>query len=247
MSARSAKQGEEIAPEGDESLVPLLELKGMKILLVDDHALFRTGMRHLLKGMDDEVTILEGGSRADAERLLQDNPDIDLALLDLDMPGMNGMEGVRSLCARFPTSPMVIISAAEGRQYVQGAIDSGAMGYIPKASEGSILLNALKLVLSGGMYLPPIMAEHERIAPSREHRPGSAHADDVMGPSLTKRQRSVLELLVKGCTNKEIARALDLAEGTVRFHVSSVVAELGCANRTQAVAKALQLGLLGNG
>ncbi len=202
----------------------------MKILVADDHALFREGLRHLLARLDAGVTVVEARDGRETLSLAATEPDLDLILLDLAMPGMDSFAGVREIRARWPSVPLVILSASEHPRDVRAGLGAGAAGFIPKSSTGEVMLSALRLVFSGGVYVPPAMLDE------RPGRP-AGHAD----LRLTPRQRDVLALLAEGRSNKEIAQALALAEGTVKLHVSAILRMLGAENRTQAVVSAARL------
>lgn len=206
----------------------------LKLLIVDDHALFREGLCHVLRELDEQATILEA---PDYERALQHaaaNPELDLVLLDLNMPGKDGFTALDSFATRYPTLPVVILSASSLRSDIQRALDAGAMGYIPKDTTSAIMLGALRLILAGGIYIPPNLAQAD--TPAALGRPRNRSA-------LTPRQLDVLALLVQGISNKDIATRLGLSEGTVKMHVTSIFRELGVSNRTQATLAAQNAGL----
>ncbi len=205
----------------------------MKILVADDHALFRDGLRHVLARLGEEVTVLEARDGPEAQALAAAHPDLDLVLLDLAMPGADGLDGLRALRARSPSVPVVILSASEHPRDVRAALEAGAAGFIPKSSTSAVMLSAVRLVFEGGVYVPPAMLG-EVPARGRPSRAGTA-----LG--LTPRQREVLALLAEGKSNKEIGQALGLAEGTVKLHVSAILRLLGAENRTQAVVAAARL------
>lgn len=200
----------------------------LKLLIVDDHALFREGLCHVLRALDEQAEILEA---PDYERALQHaraNPQLDLVLLDLNMPDKDGFTALDSFSASYPTIPVVILSASNQRADIQHALDAGAMGYIPKDTTSAVMLGALRLILSGGVYIPPSLAQTEvKVSPENAHN-----------TSLTPRQLDVLALLVQGHSNKDIATRLGLSEGTVKMHVTSIFKELGVSNRTQATLAA---------
>lgn len=203
----------------------------MKILIVDDHALFREGLRHVLLQLDKDGEILEAGQCDEAFKLTGAHPDIDLVLLDLSLPGMDGLAGLATFREQFPDVPVVVMSGSEERHDVQSALDNGALGYIPKSSTSQVMLSALRLVFSGGVYIPSIMLSAT----------GMDGAPKLGG--LTDRQLAVLRLLAEGKSNKLIGRELDLAEGTVKIHISSIFRTLNVGNRTEAVVAARKLGL----
>ncbi len=212
----------------------------MKILIADDHELFRDGLRHVLDQLGGSLTIVEASDFSQAVAAVERETDIDIVLMDLAMPGMTWNEGLQRLKDMLPESvPIIVLSASDDRRHVLQAVNMGAAGFIPKTSSSRVMLSALKLVLSGGVYLPPALLEQ------------SASQTDGIGPLanenavsfLTPRQREVLALLGQGKSNKEIARVLQLAEGTVKLHVTAILKALNVNNRTRAVVAASQLGL----
>jgi DNA-binding NarL/FixJ family response regulator len=203
----------------------------MKILIADDHGVFREGLEHVLSEMDAGVAVLQAASSDSALSLAADHPDLDLVLLDLNMPGMSGFEALERFCSRFPALPVVILSASNRRADMQRALDLGAMGYVPKESSGRQMIQALRLVLAGSVYVPPALGRQ------------AASPGNRIQHGLTERQREVLVLLAQGRTNKEIARALDLAEATVKMHVTAIMRVLEVSNRTMAVLAAQRLNL----
>ena len=207
----------------------------MKILVADDHALFRDGLRYLLGQLGAPVEVFEAKDGAGALELVGLHPDLELVLLDLAMPGIDGLAGLRLLRARCPAVPVVILSGSEEPADVRQALDAGALGFIPKSSTSQVMLNALRLVLSGGTYLPPSYLERTQ----GMRVPLAASSVDSLG--LTPRQLDVLRLLGQGHSNKEIARVLELAEGTVKLHISAILRALGVNNRTRAVVAAARL------
>ena len=130
----------------------------LKILIVDDHALFREGLHYVLDKLEEQVVILEAADFNHAMRQLADNPDLDLMLLDLNMPGTDGFTALNMMSKNHSTVPVVIISASNQQDHIRRAMDSGALGYIPKDSANTVMQQALRLVLSGGIYVPSIMA-----------------------------------------------------------------------------------------
>lgn len=212
----------------------------MKILIADDHELFRDGLRHVLDQLGGELTIVEACDFSQAVAAVERETDIDIVLMDLSMPGMSWNEGLQRLKDLLPDQvPIIVLSASDDRRHVLQAVNMGAAGFIPKTSSSRVMLSALKLVLSGGVYLPPALLDQ-----------GNPQSDSL-GPVpnenavsfLTPRQREVLALLGQGKSNKEIARVLQLAEGTVKLHVTAILKALNVNNRTRAVVAASQLGL----
>jgi DNA-binding NarL/FixJ family response regulator len=217
----------------------------VKILVVDDHPLIREALRQVLQALDRAVDLLEAQTCEEALDLTRGHPDISLVLLDLTLPGPDGFEALRRLREAFPAMPVVVLSASDQPETVMRAIEGGAMGYIPKTSSSQVLLNALRLVLSGAVYLPPEILHKERdIAPAAPAPPVSpAELREPRAIGLTARQAQVLALLVQGKPNKLICRDLNLAEGTVKIHVTAILKTLGVMNRTQAVIAVSKLGL----
>jgi DNA-binding NarL/FixJ family response regulator len=211
----------------------------MKILIADDHELFRDGLRHVLSQFEGPLTIVEASDFPQAIAAAQGQNDFDLVLLDLAMPGMSWGDGLTRLREVLPAGiPVIVLSASDDRRHVLQAVNLGAAGFIPKTSSSRVMLSALKLVLSGGVYLPPALLDQ---GPSGHD--GLPIAGETALASLAPRQREVLALLGQGKSNKEIARVLELAEGTVKLHVTAILKALNVNNRTRAVVAASHLGL----
>jgi DNA-binding NarL/FixJ family response regulator len=205
----------------------------LKILVVDDHALVREGLRHVLKGLDEHVEILEAGHCERAFELAVLHPDLDLVLLDYQLPGMNGLEALTLFGQNHPELPVVMISGSVDRRLVHQVMALGAVGFIAKASLSSELLTILNTVLAGQIYVPA------------EFLAADAALDEVNAsgsPQLTVRQQDVLKLLLDGRSNKEISVALDLSDETVKNHVSAVLRAFGVQTRMQAVLAAAEHG-----
>src|SRR4051812_15559164 len=214
----------------------------MRIVIADDHSLFRDGMRHVLSALSSDhssVTVMEAGTLDEVLALIENAPELDLVILDLSMPGMSGSESIAQVKGLARGAPIVVISASEDRQDVMGALDSGASGYIPKSVRGQVMLSALQLVMVGGTYVPTLVLEEN----GSGHPRGNAAAATNLRALLTERQIDVLRLLAEGRPNKEIARHLHLAEGTVRVHVNAVLKALSARNRTEAALAARNAGL----
>jgi DNA-binding NarL/FixJ family response regulator len=211
----------------------------MKILLADDHTLFREAMLHPLRQLEADAEIFQAGTATQALTIAQAHTDLDLVLLDLNMPGMDGLTAVMTFRDRFPDLPLVVLSANEEHDNIQAVLDAGAMGFVPKSSSTQVMLGALRLVLSGGPYIPPMLLQRAQYsieptakAPARTI-PTAAAMDD-----LTPRQFEVLEALAEGLSNKLIGRKLDLSEGTVKVHLAAIFRALDAKNRTDVVIKA---------
>ncbi|MDH5764424.1 MAG: response regulator transcription factor [Gammaproteobacteria bacterium] len=211
----------------------------MKILLIEDHELFREGLKLVLRDLSYNLQIFEACNYDDASKLISDHSDLDLILLDLGLSGIQGIDALLMLREQSPGTPVVILSAIEDSKKVQQAMENGAQGYITKASDASTILNALKFVMSGGVYVPANIF-HMKNFKSGSSVPGNK----VAFHKLTPRQVDVLLILSEGRQNKEIANILGLKVSTVRAHVASILKAFDVKNRTQAVQYAMQEGLI---
>lgn len=207
----------------------------MKLLIVDDHDLIREGLKPVLKrlGGDEPTEVLEAANFEAAVEFADKHRDLDLVVLDLRLPNIAGFAALCDLQERHPSLPIVIMSGEDDPELMRQAIEHGALGFIPKSSGAEVILNALRLVLSGGTYLPrQIMSAPRKVAPA----PAPARPSPrLTGLGLTPRQVDVLELLVAGKSNKAICRELNLAEGTVKTHIAAVFKALNVTSRVQAV------------
>jgi two-component system, NarL family, nitrate/nitrite response regulator NarL len=212
----------------------------LKLLLVDDHALFRSGLRLLLRELPGEIEFFEAGNPIDALGFA--DKAIDLILLDLSMPGSQGMSALEQSRDVFVDVPIVVISSEDDPALIRQVIDLGASGFVPKSSTHRILIGALQLILAGGVYLPMhVLSQSARPAPALTASDSSDSDLPVHG--MTERQYEVLLKAVRGQSNKAIARSLQLSEGTVKAHLSAAFRLLGVSNRTEAVYAAAQLGI----
>jgi len=222
----------------------------VKILVVDDHLLVREGLKSVLKQVDRHVEVFEAGTAAEAFRIAAMNRDLDLVLLDLGLPDFSGHLALGEFRRNHSDVPVVVLSASTDLADVMRCIQDGAAGFIPKSSTAGVTLGALRLVLAGGTYLPPdILLAHEGLQDQAEP-PSSAGAADGPGSAveagqlgLSNRQAQVLALLVQGKSNKAIGRDLNLAEQTVKAHISAAMRALNVTSRTQAVIAVGRLGL----
>lgn len=210
----------------------------MKILLADDHALFREGMHHVLQHLGNQIDILDASNFPEALSLAENNPDLDLALLDLKMPGSDGAASVRHFHNRHPDIPIAVVSGADQHDDIVNVMDSGAMGFISKASNSKEMLQALHIILGGGVYLPPQLLQ-QAVNSLNE---GRALRNKKSG--LTPRQLEMLQHLSMGLPNRDIAEAIGLAEGTVKVHVAALFQALHVNSRVSAVQEGRRLGLL---
>ena len=216
----------------------------MKVLVVDDHPLIRQALHAVLTQLDSNLQVLEAGNCPDALELAEANPDLDVVLLDIHLPGLSGLDALQSFRERVPDVPVVVISASEDPNDVTRALDSGAMGFIPKSQSSQVMISALRLVLSGGVYLPHEMMRRAPGSGGGAPPPvGAAGTTSYRDIGITERQAQVLALLVQGKPNKLICRDLDLAEGTVKIHITAILKALKVSNRTQAVIEVSRLAL----
>ncbi|WP_042695239.1 response regulator transcription factor [Azospirillum sp. B506] len=208
----------------------------MKILIGDDHLLFREGLRRLLEQLQGDASFVEAGTFDEVLAQCRAGSTFDIILMDLHMPNWPGFDGLREIQALQPGVPVVVISASEALGDIRGALDHGATGYIPKSSSVKVMMGALNLVFSGGIYLPPGALTASMDAAPRRRAVDLSDRNASYG--LTQRQREVLECLRLGKSNKQIAYELGLSEGTVKIHVTAIFKSLGVKNRTQAVIAA---------
>lgn len=215
----------------------------MRIIVADDHTLFREGLCFLLQELGDDAEIIETNDFAETVETVRQAPRADLVLLDLLMPDMDSFTGLRNLRAVAPSVPIVVISARDDRQTIRRVMQSGAAGFISKSASSQIMLKSIHQVLDGLKIFPEALdaslAGSVRFAATARERYDRREAQ----PALTRRQKDVLRLLGEGKSNKEIARELDLAEGTIKVHVTAILRALNVANRTQAVILANELDL----
>jgi DNA-binding NarL/FixJ family response regulator len=200
----------------------------MKILIVDDHPLFRAGFHAVLEQSSLEASILSVSTLREAIGLIDTDSDIGLVLLDLHLRDSDGFSALRQIGDRFPTTACIIISGDEHDGIANQSVAAGASGFIPKSFTADEMLAAIEHVLDGNFFVPAVI---DTAVPRRNN-------------ALTLRQLEVVTMLARGFSNKEIARELDLAERTVKAHVTAVLEALNVKNRTQAVIAAQQQGLL---
>lgn len=203
----------------------------MKTLLADDHPLMRTGAREVLSQLEAGVEIIDAHDYPSLFAQAGLHPDLDLALVDLKMPGFAGMQGITQLRIRFPDLPLVVLSASESIRDMRCALEAGALGFIPKASSATLILAALRQVLAGDLYIPAVLKAPNSTTLSRSR----AVLSEARQSALTIRQREVAHLLAQGCANKAIAGRLAMSEGTVKVHVGAIFRALNVSNRTEAV------------
>lgn len=216
----------------------------MKILLVDDHTLVRKGLVHLLASCLTDVEVDEAENADDALEKLGASP-YDVALVDIRMPGRDGLELLKEIRSQWTDVPVIILSSYDNGEYVKTALSDGASGYLLKDTTPDDLIQAITVAMSGsGNVLSPRAVRNmfEVTTTPAPVRDEPAHAD----AGLTKRESDVLQLLAKGCSNREISRQLFLSEKTVKAHLAAVFRKLGVTNRTQAAMVAVSKGLTGS-
>jgi DNA-binding NarL/FixJ family response regulator len=216
----------------------------MKFLVVDDHTLIREALCSVLKELRGEAEVSVASTCAQAMRLIEDSPDFDLLLIDLALPDRDGFSMIAELNKRDVASPIVVLSASQDKGDVVRALGLGAVGFIPKTTAREVMLSALQLVFSGGIYIPPEALDEELTSPptesSKKNRDQARPTPSDLG--VTERQLEVLALMMEGKNNKLISRALDLAEPTVKNHVTAILKALKVTNRTEAVIAVSKLG-----
>lgn len=215
----------------------------MRILLADDHAMVRDGLVPFLERLQPGASVIEAGSFPEAQNAVRSNPDLGLAILDLYMPGMNGLAGLTALREEFPGLPIVILSGSTKPEDALQAIEHGACGFVPKTMRGETILGVLRLVLSGEKYIPPFLFDYRDSQPQPAPQPSAAPGSPL--GQLTPRERDILEMIVDGAPNKVIARELNLQEVTVKAHLRNMFRKLNVANRTEAARTALLAGMSG--
>jgi len=216
----------------------------MHLIVADDHRLVLDALKLYLTRLRSDIVVSEATNFADALSMAEAADDLDLVLLDLQMPGMNGLQGLATMKRRFPSLPVVMLSGVADASQVRDALRQGAAGFIPKGLSGKTMLKALELVLSGEIFVPSMAPEGDTTAGTTAPvapPPGGFASDNPLS-QLTARESDVLGLLVKGYPNKEIARALGLKDSTAAFYLKNVFKKIEATSRTEAVIKALKLG-----
>lgn len=222
----------------------------MKIVLADDHALFRDALTQYIERSDADVKVLHAKDFHEAMDLMSAEDDIDFVMLDLKMPGMNGLQGLKKMKDLYPEIPVAILSGLAEKEDVEESLKLGASGYFPKTLPGKIMLQGIYKILQGELFtpvdhntnqiLPSYHADQNFETLTEERRLAASKA-----VALTPREKEVLNYLLKGASNKEIANVMDLQVVTVKLHVRGICRKLGAKNRTQAALLAQQMGLAG--
>ena len=208
----------------------------MHILLIDDHVIFREGMTFLLSDLNEDLVFSEAGTCSEALDTLQTDG-ADLALLDLSMPGSQGLSALKEIRQNYPSIPIAVLSGLDDPKLIREAIEEGASGFVPKSSTSEVLIAALRLILAGGVYLPQAALQNAA------DTAGAVMETPPDASLLSARQTQVLLGAIQGKPNKIIASDLDIAEGTVKTHLSAAFKVLGVHNRTEAVYAAARMGL----
>lgn len=217
-----------------------------KILIVDDHQLFREGVKRILAFEDTFEIVAEGDDGSEVFTLYEEN-NPDVVLMDINMPRMNGIEATEQLMTKYPDAKVIVLSIHDDESYVSQALKTGALGYMLKEMDADAIVQAIKVVAAGGSYLHPkvthnLVTEYRRLS-EREHK-GSFHQHEIRRPLhlLTKRECEVLQLLTDGQSNRAIGETLFISEKTVKNHVSSILQKMSVNDRTQAVVTAIKNG-----
>ena len=217
----------------------LIALQADTVIVADDHPLFRTAIKEALQESQGETTFLEASSFETLQELVEENRDVDLVLLDLHMPGVSGFAGLVYLCKRYPSVPVVIISANEDPLVIQRALDHGAAGFIPKSSSLKTITSAINDILMGEVWAP---------VSTQPNLPGNNVSELALAgrmARLTPQQFKVLMMVSQGLLNKQIAYDMGISEATVKAHLTAIMHKLGVSNRTQAVLAASKLDVSG--
>ncbi len=204
----------------------------MKTLLADDHPLMREGVRQVLSQLEPPVEIIDAHDYPSLFAQTALHADLDLAVVDLNMPGFVGVQGISQFRARFPDVPLVVLSASESSHDIRSVLEAGALGYIPKAASSATMLAALQQVLAGDIYIPTYPPAVREDGPRGAR---TADFDALQHSGLTARQLEVARLLAQGCANKAIAGSLAMSESTVKVHIAAIFRALSVTNRTEAV------------
>lgn len=217
-----------------------------KIVIIDDHQLFREGVKRILDFENSFDVVAEGDDGSDAVALYRTH-EPDVVLMDINMPRKNGVEATSELIENFPDAKVIMLSIHDDESYVTHALKSGALGYMLKEMDADQIVEAIKIVASGGSYLHPkvtknLVAEFRRL--SEHENKGNFHQTDIRRPFhlLTKRECEVLQLLTDGQSNRTIGETLFISEKTVKNHVSSILQKMNVNDRTQAVVTAIKSG-----
>lgn len=216
----------------------------MRILIADDHALFVEGISLLLKRLEDKVDIKTSLNVEQTIELLESQEIFDLILIDLNMPGMNGLSILQRMQAKEVLLPLVVISSEENAHTIHSVLKAGALGFIPKSHNSQQMLDALHFILNGNIYVPDNIQKQINMAETQRPPEAAANNEALLNAGISARQYDVLKLLAEGYSNKQIALTLFLTEHTVKSHLKALFKSLNAANRTDCVKAALEQDLL---
>ncbi len=208
----------------------------MKILIADDHALFRDGLALRLEQIAPDAIILQASNYAQIFKIIKNDTDIAIIILDIEMQDMPWLEALQDMRKLLPKTAIVVVSASEDGRTIRTVMSTGVKGYIPKRSDIKVFDNALKLILDGGTYVPPILINNPPI--------NNLSTKSTGLKTLTNRQSQVLDLIAQGKSNKQIAYDMGVSESTVKLHINALLRSLHVSNRTQAVVTAQKLGII---
>lgn len=208
----------------------------MKILIADDHALFRDGLALRLEQIAPSAVILQASNYAQIFKIIKTDADISIIILDIEMQDMPWMDALQEMHKTLPKAAIVVVSASEDGRTIRSVMSTGVKGYIPKRSDVKVFDNALKLILDGGTYVPPVLISNPPI--------NNLSTKSTGLKTLTNRQSQVLDLIAQGKSNKQIAYDMGVSESTVKLHINALLRSLHVSNRTQAVVTAQKLGII---
>ena len=215
----------------------MIAMQAETVIVADDHPLFRTAIKEALEAEQGETNFLEASSFESLQALVDEQKEVDLVLLDLHMPGVSGFAGLVYLCKRYPSVPVVMISANEDPVVIKRALEHGAAGFIPKSSSIDTITQAISSILMGEHWVPPL---------TQSDLPGNNASEIELAErmsQLTPQQFKVLMMMSQGLLNKQIAYDLNVSEATIKAHVTAIMNKLGVSNRTQAVLAANKLSV----
>lgn len=208
----------------------------MKILIADDHALYRDGLALRLEQIAPDAVILQASNYAQIFKIIKTDSDISIIILDIEMQDMPWLDALQMMHKMLPQTAIVVVSASEDGRTIRSVMATGVKGYIPKRSDAKVFDNALKLILDGGTYVPPILINNPPI--------NNLSTKSTGLKTLTNRQSQVLDLIAQGKSNKQIAYDMGVSESTVKLHINALLRSLHVSNRTQAVITAQKLGII---
>lgn len=208
----------------------------MKILIADDHALYRDGLALRLEQIAPDAVVLQASNYAQIFKIIKNDTDISIIILDIEMQDMPWLDALQMMRKMLPQTAIVVVSASEDGRTIRSVMSTGVKGYIPKRSDAKVFENALKLILDGGTYVPPVLISNPPI--------NNLSTKSTGLKTLTNRQSQVLDLIAQGKSNKQIAYDMGVSESTVKLHINALLRSLHVSNRTQAVITAQKLGII---